>query len=77
MAGQSGGSGPSEGDIAHQARRFLKEGMKVFTQAEQQALINEGEGVKAANLDLLDIEGTHYEALEAALQAEEEEEALW
>jgi hypothetical protein len=80
MTSGSGGPGPSDGDIAAQARRFLKEGMKAFTPAEQQALINEGDGeVTASNLDRLDITGTHYEALEAALAKEEEEEAdlLW
>lgn len=76
-----GKGGPSDGDIAAQARAFLaggKTAMKSFTPAEQHELINEGEGVTASNLDKLDIEGTHYEALEAALASEDEEESvLW
>lgn len=68
---------PSDGDIAHMASEFLKHGAKAFTHAEQQALINEGEGVRAGNLDRLDITGTHYESLEAALQDEEESADLW
>jgi hypothetical protein len=61
-------------DIAAMAQRYLKEGMKAFTPAEQAQIINEGEGVTAANLDLLDIAGTHYEMMEASLAAEDEEE---
>lgn len=52
--------------------------MKAFSPAEQAQLINEGEGVTASNLDRLDISGTHYEALEAALETESaEEDDLW
>lgn len=64
-------------EIATMARRVLKEGLKAFSPAEQAEIINEGEEATAANLDLLDIAGTHYEALEAALGAEEEEDLLW
>ena len=71
----SGGGGPSDGDIAARARQVLAG--KTFTPAEQAQLINEGEGVTASNLDRLDIAGTHYEALEAALKDEEEGEELW
>lgn len=72
----SGGLGPSDGDIAAHARQVLAG--KTFTPAEQHQLINEGEdGVIASNLDRLDIAGTHYEALEAALKDEEESEDLW
>lgn len=71
------GGGPSDSDIAKNAQRFLKEGMKAFSPAEQAELINEGEGVTASNLDRLDIAGTHYVELEAALAAEDEEDLLW
>lgn len=57
--------------IAAMAQMFLKEGAKAFSLAEQQALINEGEGVRAANLDRLDIADTHY-----ALQHDDDEDDL-
>jgi hypothetical protein len=47
--------------------------LKNFTLSEQQALINEGEGVRAANLDRLDIKGTHYADLEHVLAAQEDD----
>ncbi|THA72556.1 hypothetical protein E6R60_26880 [Streptomyces sp. A0642] len=47
--------------------------LKDFTLAERQALINEGEGVLAANLDRLSIEGTHYADLEQILAAQEDD----
>jgi hypothetical protein len=50
-----------------------RQALKDFTLAEQQALINEGEGVRAANLDRLDIKGTHYADLESVLAAQEED----
>jgi hypothetical protein len=53
-----------------------RQALKDFTLAEQQALINEGEGVRAANLDRLDIKGTHYADLESVLAAQEED-ATW
>lgn len=64
-------------DIAAAARAFLaKEGAKTFTRAEQVALINEGEseGVTASNLDLLDLEGTHYALLEEQLLGMDDDE---
>ena len=70
------------GDIAAAARQFLATGKppsiqaqagKVFSPAEQQEIINEGEGVTASNLGSLDIKGTHYEALEASLT----DDSLW
>lgn len=67
---QGGTSGPQDdgGDIAQAAKAFLqKQAMADFSPAQQQELINEGSDVQAANLDRLQIEGTHYEALEAAL----------
>ncbi|QDN95006.1 hypothetical protein FNV58_01340 (plasmid) [Streptomyces sp. RLB1-9] len=50
-----------------------RQALKDFTLAEQQALINEGEGVRAANLDRLDIKGTHYADLEHVLAAQEDD----
>lgn len=65
-------------EIAQAAKAFLsKEAMAVFSPAEQQALINEGENVRAANLDRLQIEGTHYEALEHALASAEDDDESW
>lgn len=79
LAGQDrnagGDRGISTSDIAAQARLFLETGAlpegpgktaaKVFTPAEQAELIHEGsDGVRASNLDRLQLEGTHYLALE-------------
>jgi hypothetical protein len=50
-----------------------RQALKDFSLAEQQALINEGEGVRAANLDRLDIKGTHYADLEHVLAAQEDD----
>ncbi|MDQ1041378.1 hypothetical protein QFZ75_007880 [Streptomyces sp. V3I8] len=47
--------------------------LKDFTLAQREELINEGEGVRAANLDLLKIEGTHYADLESILAAQEDD----
>jgi hypothetical protein len=70
IAGVSGNS-----DIAAAARETLaKMAVKDFTPGEQATIINEGQGVTAANLDRLDIAGTHYEPLEAALAARDAEE---
>lgn len=53
-------------DIAVAARQFLaKTALKDFSAAEQAEIIEEGKEVRAANLNLLQIEGTHYQALEA------------
>jgi uncharacterized Zn finger protein (UPF0148 family) len=65
-------------DIAAAAREFLsKESVKTFTPAEQAAIINEGADQKAANLDRLDITGTHYEQVEASLSDLEDDDQLW
>jgi 8-oxo-dGTP pyrophosphatase MutT (NUDIX family) len=61
-------------EIAHAAKEFLsKQALKDFNYAEQQALINEGARDKsmARNSDALNIQDTHYAALEAALAAED------
>lgn len=69
-------------DIAMAAKAFLETGqeglqrvaMAVFTPAQQQELITEGEhtGARARNLDGLQIEGTHYEALDALSDDDED-----
>lgn len=66
-------------DIAAAAKSFLqKEALKVFTPSEQQTIIEEGIGVEAANLDALDIIGTHYADLQEAMdEAEDEGVGLW
>jgi hypothetical protein len=72
--GSSGGASTGEGDfdIAAGARAHLaKLGMAQFSPGEQAALINEAPNVTAANLDRLDIAGTHY----AEQQGEEDD--LW
>lgn len=74
VSGAGGGSPQtaSDGDIAAQAKAHLaKMALKEFSPAEQQEIINEGMDVLAANLADLDIKGTHYEGLEAALQQAE------
>lgn len=58
-------------EIASMAKLYLTEGpeaiaavaMKNYTPIEQAEIINEGEGTRAANLDALDLSGTHYTAL--------------
>src|SRR6185312_15389078 len=54
-AGQYAGEGPVQGDadIAAAAREYLSK--------TADALIREGRGERARNLDLLQLEGTHYE----------------
>ncbi len=58
--------GTDDMDIAAAARNYLmtSTAVKSFTYAEQQEIINEGEGVTASNLDRLNLDGTHYEQLE-------------
>jgi len=66
LEGNGGGSAEgviSDDDIADAATRFLaKLALKDFSVAEQRELIDEGleDGVTAANLDRLDLTGTHY-----------------
>lgn len=79
-AGSASTSAPSDNaEIAAAAKAHLaKTALKAFSPAEQAAIINEGENVTAANLDRLDLTGTHYIGLEEALtEAEEEDDALW
>jgi hypothetical protein len=66
-AGQYNGTAPgtagkmSDGDIAGAAREFLSKTADALPDAEAADLISEGRGQRARNLDLLRIEGTHYE----------------
>jgi hypothetical protein len=60
-AGGAAAAGP--GDIAGAARAYLAKTAEVLPQAEADELIREGRGQRARNLDLLDLEGTHYEEL--------------
>lgn len=69
--------GPNDMDIAQAARQHLagqggiqRTALKDFTSAEQRELITEGVGQRARNFEDLKIEGTHYEAIQAALAAE-------
>jgi 2'-5' RNA ligase/predicted SprT family Zn-dependent metalloprotease len=77
-----GMKGDDDMDIAAAARNYLRtsESVKSFTYAEQQEIINEGEGVTASNLDRLQLAGTHYEQLEAQLaraEALDEQVIFW
>jgi hypothetical protein len=65
-AGGRGASAAADGDIAARAREFLKTG--VLSDGEANDLIAEGKGTRARNLDLLDLEGTHYAAEEDAMK---------
>jgi hypothetical protein len=60
--GYAGGSRPvvADEDIAGAARAYLTKNADVLPQAEADALIREGRGERARNLDLLRLEGTHY-----------------
>jgi 8-oxo-dGTP pyrophosphatase MutT (NUDIX family) len=66
-------SGGGDEDIAAAARAHLeKTAAKQFNFAEQQELISEGaaDGRQARNLGSLQIKGTHYELLDAALKGD-------
>jgi hypothetical protein len=62
-SGYSGGSAPgqADGDIAVAARQYLARTAEVLPKAEADELVREGAGSRARNLDLLRLEGTHYE----------------
>jgi hypothetical protein len=61
--------GAKADDVAGYAKDFLaKVGLKDFSAAERKGIIDEGEGEEAGNLDGLDITGTHYVALQAAME---------
>jgi len=60
------------GDIAQAAKAALaKFALKDYSPAEQQMIINEGAGVRAANLDRLDIADTHYAT------RDDEDDEIW
>ncbi|MET7363249.1 hypothetical protein ABZS76_33095 [Streptomyces sp. NPDC005562] len=65
---------PSEDEALTPSMAGLKrQALKDFTLAERRALIEEGESVRAANLDRLIIDGTHYADLEQILAAQEDD----
>ncbi|MFD7835620.1 hypothetical protein [Streptomyces sp. NPDC059761] len=69
-----GGQLPSDDEALTPSMAGLKrQALKNFSLAERQELISEGENVRAANLDRLDIEGTHYADLEQILAAQEDD----
>lgn len=72
-----GSSSSKDLDISRAAKQHLA--LKEFSRAEQEELINEGEGLMASNLDRLQISGTHYEYLEERLQGADEsgESVYW
>lgn len=83
--GGAPGAAQDSADIASAAAQFLATGKvpepgiqaeagKRFSHGEQMQIINEGEGVMASNLGDLDIRGTHYEAIQAGFDHDEE---LW
>lgn len=53
--------GHADGDIAVAARQYLAKTADVLPKAEADELVREGAGSRARNLDLLRLEGTHYE----------------
>jgi hypothetical protein len=55
------GAPAGDGDIARAAKAFLSKTADVLPEAEAQELIREGRGIRARNLGLLDLKGTHYE----------------
>ena len=57
----AGGAPKGDSDIATAARRYLSKTADVLPKDEADALIREGAGSRARNLDLLRLEGTHYE----------------
>jgi len=58
--GPGAAQGPSDTDVAAAARAYLSKTADVLPEAEASALIAEGRGERARNLDLLDLAGTHY-----------------
>jgi hypothetical protein len=55
-----GGGTQADGDIAAAARQYLAKTADVLPPDEAEELIREGRGMRARNLDLLDLRGTHY-----------------
>jgi hypothetical protein len=68
---------PDTQDIAAAARGHLqKTALAEFSPAEQRELINENPGGRARNFTELDLDGTHYALLQAALDAEGDDATL-
>jgi hypothetical protein len=70
-----------DGDIAAAARQFLASGQlsktaEVLPAAEAQELIREGTGSRARNLDLLQLDGTHYADAPDDID-DHEDDVLW
>lgn len=59
-----GGAPGGDGDLATAAKEFLAKTADVLPDHEAAALISEGQGRRARNLDLLQLEGTHYEGID-------------
>jgi hypothetical protein len=59
------GAPSGDGDIAAAAKAYLAKTADVLPDHEAAALISEGAGTRARNLDMLRLEGTHYEDMEA------------
>jgi hypothetical protein len=62
------GQPQGDGDVAAAAKEFLAKTAEVLPAEEADALIREGRGQRARNLDLLQLEGTHYEDTEDEMQ---------
>lgn len=60
LAGPSGGGSYSDDAIAQAAQGFLRTAGRVYSQAEQQELMDESHPKGARNLPGLDLRGTHY-----------------
>ena len=60
LASDSGGGAFSDEAIANAARGFLRTAGRVYSQAEQQELMDEEHPQGARNLNGLDLRGTHY-----------------
>lgn len=67
----------ADGDIAAAARQYLSKTADVLPKAEAEELIREGAGSRARNLDLLRLEGTHYEDLGDERGDEVEDDLVW
>jgi hypothetical protein len=59
-----GGAPGGDGELAAAAKEYLAKTADVLPDHEAAALISEGRGSRARNLDLLQLEGTHYEGID-------------
>jgi len=75
MSGSSKTGSNDTSDIASAAKDFLaKVAVREFSPSEQADIIGEGEGDRAKNLDLLQIEGTHYQSIS---DDQQDDQFLW